>query len=77
MNEDTDIVITKMINDRFNLLTPEERLLKCFGMYETAKMLIMSSIPSNMNEKEKRLFFFKRMQGFDLPEKVDDGRKTL
>ena len=65
---DTEPIIAKILKEKYNLLSPDERLKKCFGMYETAKALVLSSIPDSLKSDERRKMFFKRMHGFELPE---------
>jgi hypothetical protein len=68
---DTEPIIAKILKEKYNLLTPGERLKKCFGMYETAKALVLSSISDSLKADERRKIFFKRMHGYSLPEKMN------
>lgn len=65
---DTSEDIHRELTRRYMQLPGGKRVIICTGMFETAKALIYSSMPPNLNRYEQRKYFFKRMYGYDAPE---------
>jgi hypothetical protein len=52
---DTSAAVSKMIADRHRTMTPAERLLAASSMFEAARAIVESSLPSNLTVEERRL----------------------
>jgi len=67
---DTSDKIEGILRERYAAMSGAQRVKICTGMYETAKALVLASIPENLDPEEKKRILFKRMHGFDLPAKT-------
>lgn len=65
---DTSETIARLVAERHLAMTPEERLQVASGMYETARAIIESSLPTGLSPAERRLAVARRLYGADLPE---------
>ena len=57
-----------MVAQRYQQMTPEERMRIAASMFETARVIVESSLPANLSGRERRLAFARRMYGDELPE---------
>ncbi len=65
---DTSPEMERMIAQRYQQMTPEERMMIASSMFETARLIVESSLPPALTERERRLAFARRMYGNELPE---------
>ena len=65
--KDTSPEVNEMIYKHIMSLTGEERLVMGFSMLATARQLILSSLPKNLTEKERKLALFERLYGYPFP----------
>ena len=65
---DTSPEVESMINERYRRMTPDERVTIAASMYETARAIVLSSLPPNLSRQERRLAMAKRFYGDELPE---------
>lgn len=64
---DTDPEIAALVRERMMSLTGEERVLMAASMFESARQLILSSLPPELSEDERRRALCRRLYGIDLP----------
>ena len=64
--KDTPPEVNMMIFRRMMDLSPEERFLKGMSMMATARAMVWSTIPKNLNQKERRKAFLIRFYGEDF-----------
>lgn len=67
---DTSPEIAKMVRERYMRMTGEERFLIGAGMFDTARAIALSSIPTGLSENEKRWFLCERFYGTELAKAV-------
>ena len=60
---DTTPEIEKMVRDRYMQMTGEERFLIGIQMFDTAREIVLSSLPKDLPEKEKRRQLCERFYG--------------
>jgi len=65
---DTSPEFQKMVDDRYRAMTPEERVRIASGMYDTARLIVESSLPSGLSREERRLAVIRRFYEGELPE---------
>lgn len=65
---DTPPDVEEMVDERYRSMTPDQRVRIAVSMFETARALIESSLPPNLNRKERRLAFARRLYAGELPE---------
>ena len=65
---DTPPDVEEMVDERYRSMTPDQRVRIAVSMFETARALIESSLPPNLNRKERRLAFARRLYADELPE---------
>ncbi|HNF14669.1 MAG TPA: hypothetical protein PK453_13445 [Leptospiraceae bacterium] len=63
---DTSPEIEQMLQERYMKMTGEERVMIATSMYDTAREIVLSSLPPNLTEKEKRVQLFLRFYGNDF-----------
>ena len=63
---DTAPEIQDKIDDIYKNKCGEEKLLIALNMFETARELVISSLPNNLSEKELRKALFLRFYGNDF-----------
>lgn len=66
--KDTSPEFEAMVNERYRRMTSDERVRIAASMYDTARAIVLSSLPSGLNRREKRLAFAKRFYEGELPE---------
>ena len=63
---DTAPEIQDKIDNIYKNKTGEEKLLIALSMFETARELVISSLPKNLSERELRKALFLRFYGNDF-----------
>ncbi len=64
--KDTSPEVNQMVFDRMMALSGAERLIMGCDMFDSARAMVMASIPDGLSETEQRQLFFKRVYGTDL-----------
>jgi hypothetical protein len=67
MNDTSDLV-AKVVYERYQAMTPEQRLLIASSMFETARAIVASSLPEGLSLEQRRHAIAKRIYGNELPE---------
>jgi hypothetical protein len=65
---DTSPEIEAMIRERYRQMTPDERVRIAASMFETARAIVLSSLPPNLSRREQRLALARRFYGGELPD---------
>jgi hypothetical protein len=65
---DTTPEIEKMVRDRYMQMTGEQRFLIGIEMFDTARAIVLSSLPKGLSEKEKRRHLCERFYGVQAGE---------
>jgi len=65
---DTSPEIERMIFDHYRQMTPEERMKIASSMFETARIIVESSLPNTLTGRDRRLAVARRFYGDELPE---------
>jgi hypothetical protein len=65
---DTSPKIEAMIKERYRQMTPDERVRIAASMFETARAIVLSSLPPNLSHRDRRLAVARRFYGDELPE---------
>ena len=73
--KDTSFEIQKKIDEIYKNKSGEEKLLIALSMFETARELVISSLPNNLSERELRKALFLRFYGNDFS--VNEKEKIL
>jgi len=58
----------EMVAEHCRRMTPEVRLRIAASMFETARVIVESSLPATLTGRERRPAFARRMYGDKLPE---------
>jgi hypothetical protein len=64
---DTSDAIGKVVLERYRSMTPTERCLVASSLFEAARAIIESSLPSNLTAEQRRLSIAQRLYGGELP----------
>lgn len=67
---DTAPEINAMMFQRVMALTPSERFMMGLSMLQTAREMILSSLPRDLDEPSRRRMLFERLHGMPLPDAV-------
>jgi hypothetical protein len=65
---DTSVAISKDVVERHRSMTPAERWLAACSLYETARKIVESSLPSGLSVEQRRLAIVRRLYNNELPE---------
>jgi hypothetical protein len=65
---DTSNAVARLVAQRYASMAPEERMRIAAAMYETARAIVASSLPSGLTPEQKRYAIAKRLYGDELPE---------
>jgi len=65
---DTSDAIAKVVLERYRSMTPTDRCLVVSSLFETARAIIESSLPSSLTAEQRRLSIARRLYGGELPE---------
>lgn len=60
--------IELMVAQYYQRLTPEERMKIASSMFDTARIIVDSSLPKALTGRDRRLAIAKRFYGDELPE---------
>lgn len=61
--QDTTPEFRELVRARFARMTPEQRVLVCVGMFDTARALVEASLPDGLNPVELRYRVCERFYG--------------
>jgi hypothetical protein len=65
---DTSAAISAVVIDRYRSMTPEERCRAASSLFETARRIVESSLPSGLSREQQRLAIMRRLYGNERPE---------
>ena len=65
---DTDAAIRLRLAELHRRMTPAQRMQIASGLFDTARAIVASSLPSHLTSHEKRLALARRFYGGELPE---------
>ena len=65
---DTSAEISKLVVERHRQMTPAERWLAASSLFETARKIVESSLPSGLTVEQRRLAVVRRLYKDELPE---------
>jgi hypothetical protein len=65
---DTSDAIAKVVLERYRSMTPAERWLAASSLFETARAIIQTSLPSSFTAEQRRLAVVQRLYNGELPE---------
>jgi len=61
--QDTTPEFHRLVQERFARMTPEQRVLACTGMFDTARALVEASLPEGLDPVERRFRLCERFYG--------------
>jgi len=67
---DTSPEIEALLGQRFAAMTGEERMLMALQMFETARLVVLSSLDPRLGEYERRRELVRRFYGDELATKA-------
>lgn len=67
---DTSPEMERIVTERYRQMSPDERIRIAASMFETARKIVESSLPTEMGRKERRLAWARRLYEGELPEKA-------
>ncbi len=70
---DTSPEVNRLMFERTMALTGEKRFLMGISMFDTARSMILASLPDKADERERKLLVFERTYGTTLEQVL--GRK--
>lgn len=65
---DTSPKFEAMVNDRYRQMTSDERVRIAASMFDTARAIVLSSLPPHLSRRERRLALARRFYSGELPE---------
>jgi hypothetical protein len=65
---DTSAAISEVVSERYRSMTPAERWLAASSLFETARKIIESSLPSGLTVEQRRLAIVRRLYKDEVPE---------
>lgn len=65
---DTSPEMDRMVTERYRRMTPDQRMKITSSMFETARAIVESSLPSNLTRRDRRLAFARRLYAGEMPE---------
>jgi hypothetical protein len=65
---DTNAAISKIVVDRYRSMTPAERWLAASSLFESARKIVESSLPSGLTMEQRRFAVARRLYKNELPE---------
>jgi hypothetical protein len=60
--------VAERVARHYASLTPLERMQIAAGMFETARLIVASSLPAGLSREERRLAIARRLYGTELPD---------
>jgi len=67
---DTSERMARLIAERCRQMTPQEREWIASGMFDSASLIIHSTLPADLSRRDRRLAWAKRFYQGELPEAV-------
>jgi hypothetical protein len=67
---DTPAAISKIVSDRYRSMTPADRWLAAASLFETARRIVESSLPSGLSVEQRRFAVMRRLYQNELPEEA-------
>jgi hypothetical protein len=74
--KDTSPEVNAMMYERMMALTGEERMQMGFSMLESAKEMILASLPKDLPEADRKKMLYERLHGEKLPDAVYERLKA-
>ena len=65
---DTSDAIAKVVLERYRSMTPTDRCVVVSSLFEAARAITESSLPSSLTAEQRRLSIARRLYGAELPE---------
>jgi hypothetical protein len=65
---DTSAAVSELVVDRYRAMTPADRWLATSSLFETARTIVESSLPSGLTMEQRRLAIIRRLYQNELPE---------
>jgi hypothetical protein len=65
---DTSAAVSELVVDRYRAMTPADRWLATSSLFETARTIVESSLPSGLTMEQRRLAIVRRLYQNELPE---------
>lgn len=65
---DTSPEFEDMVDARYRSMAPDERVRIAASMYDTARAIVLSSLPPDLDRRARRLAFARRFYEGELPE---------
>jgi hypothetical protein len=66
--KDTSAKVEAMVRERYRRMTPDERVRIAAPMFETARAIVLSSLPPGLSPTQQRLALAHRLYADELPE---------
>jgi len=60
----------RIVTERYRQMSPDERIRIAASMFETARKIVESSLPTGISRRERRLAWARRLYDGELPEKA-------
>ncbi len=67
---DTSPEMERLVTERYRQMSADERIRIAASMFETARKIVESSLPTEMSRRERRLAWARRLYEGELPEKA-------
>ena len=64
---DTPLAVAALVAERHRRMTPQERIQIASAMFDTARVIVASSLPAGLSDHDRRLAIAKRIYGDELP----------
>lgn len=68
--KDTSPEVNAIMYERLMALSGEERIMMGFSMISSAKEMILSSLPKDLPEAERKKMLFERLYGEKMPDEL-------
>ncbi len=65
---DTSTAVSELVADRYRAMTPADRWFATSSLFETARTIVESSLPSGLTMEQRRLAVVRRLYQNELPE---------
>lgn len=73
--EDTTPEVKKIFRELLMSRSEEERMIMCAEMFDSAREVIIASLPKDLSEKELKRQIFERTYGYPLPDDFNVSEK--
>lgn len=70
---DTSPNIQAIVDERYKQMTPDERVRIAASMFDTARAIVLSSLPPDLCRRDRRLALARRFYADELPERAFDA----